>query len=235
MKLITRRELQTILLSSVQQTMISMVCVTEPKMRAAGNPFRIGRGENAILTIGKVNKVNGTINPNYDRIVLNKHERDIEAERLAEGLAPLSAEELSAAAANRPEFGSSWHTPVLNPWGKVTCLSRKVKNDGGELYIRFVVRATGNAEYIRYEDGSVVPTDEVTPFLGPHSDYANQNLGDDAVIFVLYSLENIVEIAIGGQRYRISDNLTSRPMQMRNRVWDTADAYLEGQIKMTMV
>lgn len=234
-KLITRNELTALLLATTAQTIVSMVCITEPKMRATGNPFRIGRGENAVLTIAKANKVNGTINPKYQQIVLNKHKREIEAERLANGLPTLSAAELDKAAEARPSFGTSWHTPVLNAEGQPTCISRKAKNDTGERYIRFVVKAAGAAEYLRYADGSNVPTEEIAPYLAPKSEYGNQNLGDDAVIFVVYDLANIVEIANGGERYRISDNFTDRPMEMRSRVWDMAEEYLEGERKMQAV
>jgi hypothetical protein len=241
MKLISRNQLRTLLLGVTANTIISMVVVTEPDTRATGtnglsNPFKAGRTMKDGLTIGKVTKVNGTIAGRYERVVENRLAKVIEAERAAANLAPLSAEQLEAEIQDRFRKGESWHRPIMAEDGP-TCLSvnKKDKGDDGAAYLRFIFKAVGTPEYLRLADGTTEPTENVEPYLAPRSDYSNQGLGDDAVKFVVYGIENIVEIAIGGERYRITDNFTDRPMEMRERIWDIAEAYLIGERSMMKV
>lgn len=242
MKLITRNELRTLLLAQTAATLVSMVCVTEPDMRATSkdgnaNPYRIGKGKAAILTIGKVNKVNGSIAGRYERIVENRLEREIIAERMAEGLPPLPPAELEAEIQARFRKGESWHRPIMAADGP-TCLSvnKKDADDNGSAYVRFIFKAKGEAEYLQYADGATVEADKVNPYLAERSDYGNQGLSDDnKVRFVVYAIENIVEIAINGERYRIADNFTDRPAEMRQRIWNIAEQYLSGDRRMAQV
>lgn len=240
MKLITRNELQTLLLKQTRATIVSIIGVTPPDMRAknaAGepNPYRIGRGENARLTIGKVNKIQGRIGTDYDSEVTNQLTKEIEAERIANGLPTLNADELNAEIDRRFTPGTSWHRPMFDASGKPTVLSvHKKHGENGGFYLRYMPSAKGEAEYLRLDDGSTVDSEAVAPFLSPTSTYSNQG-AEKPRIFLVYALENIVEIRINGERYRISDNFTDRPMEMRNRIWTIADEYVEGERTMTKV
>ena len=242
MKLITRNELRTLLLAQTSPTIVSMVCITEPDMRATSkdgeqNPYRIGRGKAAVLTIGKVNKVNGSIAGRYERIVENRLEREIIAERMAANLPLLPPAELEAEIQARFLKGESWHRPIMAADGP-TCLSvnKKDADDDGSAYVRFIFKAKGEAEYLRYADGATVEAEKVNPYLSERSDYGNQGLSEEnKVRFVVYAIENIVEIAIGGERYRIADNFTDRPAEMRQRIWSIAEQYLNGERRMAQV
>jgi hypothetical protein len=238
MKLITRNELETLLLGITASTIVSMVCVTTPGMRAksaegVANPYRIGVGKNATITLGKVNKVNGNISGRYDRIVENRLSREIEAERAAENLPPLTNDELEEEIQRRFRQGTSWHCPVMDNL-EPTCLSVNKNDLNGERYLRFVFKAKGAPEYIDLENGNMVANERVNPYLSPVSEYENQGL-EDKVIFVCYKLCNIVEIAIGGERYRILDNFAEKSEALRNKAWDIAEEYLSGERRMAKV
>lgn len=242
MKVISRQELINRLSEQTEQTFVSMVCMTAPDMKAKNaegepNPYRIGKGKAAVSTIGKVTKVNGTVCGRYERIVTNKAKRNIIEQRAAANLPPLAPEQLDAAAAAVPDFGDSWHTAILDENGKPTCLSINKNNpNNGKVYIRFIFKAKGEAEYVFEADGATEPSENVYPFLSPSSDYSNQNLADgDEVRFVVYDIDNIAEIAIGGERYRIIDNFADMTEGARNKVWGIAEQYLEGQRKMQTV
>jgi len=249
MKLISRKELIERLYNQTTQTIVSMVCVTEPDMRAKAiieavdiavpqpNPYRSGKGKAAVSTISKVLKVNGKINDRYERVVTNKAKRMIIAEREAANLAPLSPEQLDAAAAAVPDFGESWHTPILDAEGKPTCLSVNRKTpENGKVYIRFIFKAKREAQYVNNDNGATEPSENVYPFLSPSSDYSNQNLAEgDEVRFVVYDVANIAEIALGGERLRILDTLAEQSEGMRNKVWAIAEEYLEGERSMSKV
>lgn len=244
MKFIRRNELRSLLMAQTTSAIISMVCITEPDMRAKNengelNPFRIGKGKTAEIIIGKVNKVNGNIAGRYERIVENRLQREIIAERIEANQPPLSAEELEKEIQARFRKGESWHQPIMADDGP-TCLSinKKYAEDAANApaYLRFIFKAAGTPEYLRYQNGETVGNDEVSPFLSERSDYSNQGLSDEnKVRFVVYAIENIVEIAINGERYRILDNFADRPQEMRNRIWEIAEEYLSGERSMTSV
>jgi hypothetical protein len=242
MRIITRNELRTLLLAQTAATIVSMVCVTPPDMRANSkdgepNPYRVGKGKAAYLTVGKVNKVNGNIAGRYERIVENRLEREIISERMTANLPPLPKAELEAEIQARFIKGESWHRPIMADDGP-TCLSvnKKDQDDNGSAYVRFIFKAKGEAEYLSLDDGATVESEKVYPYLSDTSNYSNQGLSEENTVkFVVYSIENIVEIAIGGERYRIADNFTDRPTEMRQRIWDIAEEYLSGDRKMATV
>lgn len=240
--LITKSELVARLVSQTKQTIISMVSVTEPDMLAKSkdgspNPYRIGKGKSAEILLGKVIKVNGTINGKYDRIVTNKAKRKIIAARIAANLPPLDAAELEAEAAQVPQFGESWHEPILDRNGAPTCFSRNKKNpNNGKMYIRFIFRSKGDAEYLHLADGRNESSESVYPYLAPQSTYENQNLEEgEEVRFVVYDIDNIAELSLNGERFRILDNFASHATVTRNKVWNIANEYLEGQRSMSNV
>lgn len=240
MKLISRNELRTLLLLQTSSAIVSIIGVIEPDMRAkdaegTANPYKAGRTLDDGFTVGKVNKVGGRIGTDYDKEVSNQLTKEIEAERAAANLPALNAAELEAEIADRFRKGTSWHRPIFSDNDKPTVLSvhKKHGEDGG-FYLRYIVTSEGSPEYLRYADGGTEPKENVTPFIAPRSEYRNQGATDPR-IFRVYALENIVEIAIGGERYRITDNFTDRPMQMRERIWDIAEQYLSGERKMQTV
>lgn len=239
MNLITIDELASLLKSQRKQTMISVVSMTVPKMKAKDangirNPFMAGDKLGDGFIIDKINKSNGTICGEYDRMVINKSKAEIIAERAAANLPPLDADTLNAEAAARPSFGSSWHRPLIID-GETTCLSYNPK-EPSRLYLRFVYRSKGKAEYLSGIDGSSIETEAVSPFLAQASSYANQGLSDgNEVIFVVFALESILEIALNGKRYRILDNFANKERTARNKAWDVAEQYLNGELKMQAV
>jgi hypothetical protein len=242
MKLIDRNSLIRLLSAATAQTFISVVSVTEPDMKAKNaegdpNPYRIGKGKAAVFTISKVSKANGTANGDYEQQVINRAKQSIISDRLNAGLPPLPQAELSRIAAATPDFGTSWHAPFINENGERSALSINKKNpNNGEFYVRFVFRSKGTAEFIDNANGATEPSENVYPFLSESSDYSNQNLPEgEQVRFVVYNVRSIVEIAIGGERYRIIDNFADMAEGTRNKVWDIAEQYLEGQRKMQTV
>ncbi|MGE9159687.1 hypothetical protein, partial [Escherichia coli] len=62
-----------------------------------------------------------------------------------------------------------------------------------------------------------------------------QGLDGDEVRFICPKLESIIEIAIDGERYRITDNFTAWPIETRTRLWNMADEYVAGEKKMAQV
>lgn len=241
MKLITRHELRTLLLSQTSATIVSIIGVTTPDMKAKNaegdrNPFMAGLKLADGFTIGKVNKIQGRIGTDYNNEVENQLTKEIEAERMAENLPPFSKEELEAEIANRFRKGESWHRPIMAKNGKPTVLSvnKKDNGDDGSAYLRYVPSAKGEADYLRLENGSTVDADRIIPFLPPPSKYANQGT-EKPRVFLTYALESIIEIRINKEHYRISDNLTDLSMPMRNRVWEIAEEYFNGERKMSVV
>lgn len=237
MRLITQAELRAMLLTQTASAMVSIVCATTPKMNKTGNPFIIGKGKASVTTICKANKANGNIASRYEKMVENRHAKAIQAERAAAGQPPATAAEVEAIVAERFRKGTSWHRPILDADNAPTCLSvnKSDDNDNGAAYLRFVFKAKGKAEYFDITTGDVVADDRVNPFLSERSDYANQGLDGNEVIFVCYSLDSILEIAIDGERFRISDNFTAYPIDTRTKLWDVAEAYIEGEKKMAQV
>lgn len=238
MEIITLAELRSILLTKTAQSFVSFVAVTEPKMLAKSkdgtpNPYKIGKSLKDGLSVCKVNKVNGTINPVYDRMVDNRLARQIIADRSENNLPPLTPAELEKEIDALFEKGESWHRPIIVN-GKPSCLSvNKNDSDDGEAYIRFVIRSGGDSEYVNF-DGSTEIATNISPFLSPPSSYSNQGL-ENTVKFMVYKLSNIVEISIDGNRYRISDNLTSLNQPVRQTVWNIAEDYVSGDRKMHTV
>jgi hypothetical protein len=240
--LITKSEFVNRMMAQTQQTMVSLVTITTPDMLAkskdgTANPFRIGKGATAEITVGKVNKVNGTIMGRYERVVTNKAKKKVIAQRIAENLPPLSANELEVAAAAIPSFGESWHTPLRDNDGNPLCLSvNKRTPDDGNIYLTFILKSKGKAEYLKLNDGTGISSDALSPFLKPPSEYKNQNLDEgEEVIYLAYNIDNIVEIALDSTRYRILDNFADRSQSLRNNAWQIANEYLEGERKLKIV
>lgn len=245
--LINRTELQALLLEKAGAALNSMIWATEPDLyaktqdeAARPNPYRIGKGKNAVCVITKVNKVNGIIGGDYDRMVERRNEKAIQTERANMGLEPLTGDALDKEIAERFRKGESWHRPVFNEQGKATCI-RVNKNDpngdNGEPYVQFVYKAMGTPEYIFNEDGRTEPTDNVKPFVVvKQNKYANQGLAEgDEVAVVCPALESIIELAIDGERYRIADNFQMYPPETRRRLWDIAEEYASGERTMSAV
>jgi hypothetical protein len=245
--LINRNELLALLRDKAGAEMNSMVWATEPDLyaktqdeAATPNPYRIGKGKSAVCTITKVNKVNGIVGGDYDRMVERRNEKAIQQERADMGLAPLEGDALNKEIAERFRKGESWHRPVFNEEGKATCI-RVNKNDpngdNGEPYVQFVYKAMGTPEYLVNATGATEPTENVSPFVVKKTNkYANQGLADgDEVAVVCPALESIIELAIDGERYRIADNFQMYPPETRRRLWDIAEEYASGERTMSAV
>jgi hypothetical protein len=226
-------DLRGILMGATAQTIVSVVALTEPFMRAKDaegnpNPFRIGKGKTASMTIRKIVKINGLACPNYDRIVIGRNKRDIIAERIAAELPPLSEMELIAEAESRHAKGVSWHRPILDTEGRQTtlCCHKDAEDDAeAEVYLRFMLLSKGKAEYRRIADASTVADDEVYPYLSASSS------GNG---FLTYALSSIAEIAIDGKRYRVAEN-TAEGSSLAQTVAAVADEYLEGLRRLSAV
>jgi hypothetical protein len=230
-------ELKARLLAQTDSAMVSFIAVTEPDMKAKDkdgnlNQFRIGKGKTAVLTCCKLNKVNGNIASRYERVVENRLAKEIQEERTAEGLPLLTSDQLEDEIEERFWKGTSWHRPIPAADG-MTCLSVNKKDpdgDNGKTYLRFIIGAKGQADYLRIENGEQIPLDEIKGFLSAPSSYENQGLSEENVVrFLCYALENIVEISIDGERFRIMDNFLSYPMTTRQRLWEICDEYLSGE------
>jgi hypothetical protein len=241
MKITTCQELRTMLLAQTTATIVSIVSVVEPELRAKNddgepNPFMAGTKLADGFTIAKTNKAMGRIDTDYNREVENQLKKEIIEERMEAQLPPLDPDEMETEISNRFRKGTSWHRPIMAANGRPTPLSVNKKNadDNGPAYLRIIVSAEGDSEYIRYADGATVDNDSVKPFDQKVKPYSNQGTKEPRKIRT-YKLENIVEIAINGERYRIADNFTSRPQAMRNRIWDIADEYLNKDRSMAKV
>lgn len=242
MKIITRNELRTLLLAQTGATIVSLVSVVEPDLRAKNdggerNPFMAGLKLAEGFTIAKTNKATGRIDTDYNNEVENQLRKEIIAERMAANMPPLPTDELEAEIDSRFRKGTSWHRPIMAANGRPTPLSVNKKdgeNDDGAAYLRIIVSAEGDSEYLKYEDGATVATEEVKPFEQKKKPYVNQGTKEPRQIRT-YGLENIVEFTMNGERYRVADNFLSRPEAMRNRIWDIAEEYLSGERSMAKV
>ena len=242
MKLITRNELRTLLLAQTGATIVSLVSVVEPDLRAKddngnANPFMAGRKLADGFTIAKTNKATGRIDTDYNREVENQLRKEIIEERMAANMPPLPTNELEAEIEARFRKGESWHRPIMAANGRPTPLSVNKKdgpNDDGAAYLRIIISAEGDSEFLKYEDGATVPSENVIPFNQKKKPYANQGTKQPRQIRT-YGLENIVEFTMNGERYRVADNFLSRPEAMRHRIWDIAEQYLNGERRMAQV
>lgn len=240
---LTVNELRTMLANFARSATISFISITPPKMKAKDangtpNPFRIGKGESAHFTFGCVRKQGGIIGADYDTMVENRNEKAIEAERAAANLPPLSDDEMKAEVDARFRKGTSWWRYILKD-GKPTVLAvnkNDARGDEGNAYLVFSLpTAVSGTEYVN-DEGDSISYDEIAPFMTPPSTYDNQGLKDGEKVEIrTVELSNIIEIVIGGFRYRIIDNLANRPMKLRNRLWEIAGDFFNGDRRMSKV
>ena len=248
MNIITTNELRTILLNVNRTTIVSIVSAVEPRCNAKAkdgtpNPFKAGRTMKDGLTITKVNKANGLIGGKadevgmlYHRMVSNALQKQIIAERIEANLAPLSEIEMDNEISERFRRGESWFRHLMLEDGTPSSLVvHKDDEDDSNAYLRFIFKAKGEAEYLRLENGTKLSHEAVEPFLTPSSKPTNQSLNDgDEIRFVVYGLDSILEIALDGERYRITDNFEAMGMACREVAWGIADEYLKQQRAMTV-
>lgn len=243
-KLINRSELRAILLSQTAATIVSLVSVIEPDLRAKddngnANPFMAGSKLAHGFTVAKANKATGRIDTDYNREVESQLRKEIIAERMEAGMPPLDPSELETEIESRFRKGTSWHRPIMAANGRPTPLSVNKKdgdNDDGATYLRIIITAEGDedCEFLKYEDGATVPSEDIAPFNQKKKSYGNQGTKEPRQIRT-YGLENIVELTMNGERYRIADNFLSLPQEMRNRIWTIAEEYLSGERRMAKV
>jgi hypothetical protein len=241
-KLVTQAELVNILLAVPSQTFISLVSVTEPDLKAKDanknpNPYMLGRTLADGFDLAKVNKASGTIEYDFDRMVLNRNKKAIIEARIEQGLAPLDEAELTAVASARHEKGETWYQWVYVD-GRRTCLVKNKKaidDPNAKLYLGFVYRSVGSPQFFTL-GGEVVATELIRPFESVRKVAENQGLAaEDVVRVVTFELPHIIEIAVGGSRYRVSDTLTSMSQTLRHHVWDIAEQYIGGELRMRNV
>jgi hypothetical protein len=235
--LITVNELRQVLLEVPHQTMISLVSVVEPDLKAKDadkrpNPFMLGARLADGFDLAKVNKVSGSIDYDYNRLVRNRNKAAIIQERLAANLPPLDADALEAEADARHAKGSSWFRYIERD-GRKTCLVvNKKSDDNGAAYLAFAFKSKGQAQFYRL-GGQEVAFNDIAPWHKEASAPTNQGLTDgDEVRVATYALESIIEICVNRKRYRLIDTLTTMSQTLRNEVWAIADAYIEGELKM---
>jgi hypothetical protein len=132
--------------------------------------------------IFKVARVNGMVNVNYAKTV--------ERARVKEG--------------KKPEFkqGDSWHEPVV-PEGKLTPLC-VAKHDNDKCYLRFILERTLGEPIYFTEGGDELSKEQIKDYLPRSNSYENQGL-DRPRRFLTYSLENLLEVTVDGQTYKVED------------------------------
>lgn len=237
--LISRSELVALLIAKKGSAPISVVCATDPldsKMRITDNPFLTGCKGAWKSTIRKVGKSGGMINAQYDKMVEKRVGNDINAERVANGDAPLEGPALLAAIDERFRKGESWHQPYIVD-GRVTALSCHVKSPESPDYLRFVVQSSSDKEYVAIADGEDVDAELVAPFMPDNrNSYGNQGLDNEKKVrFIVWKMASIIDIKIGGEIYRVSDNIEQYPMQTRRKLFGVCDEYLNGERSMSKV
>lgn len=242
MKLITQAELARILLAVPSQTFISLVSVVEPDLKAKDanknpNPFMLGRKLDDGFDLAKVNKASGSIEYDFDRMVRNRNKAAIIQERLDANLPPLSEDELFAEADARHRKGDTWYVRVQDG-DRRTCLvknKKSVDDPNASLYLAFAYRSAGTPQYFSLS-GESVDYSRIEPFAPVRKAPQNQGLApEDTVQVVTFELSHIIEIAVGGQRYRLVDTLASMSENLRNRVWEIAEQYIGGELRMRNV
>ena len=129
----------------------------------------------------KTQDANGMINFHYDKGVLKRLEKE-------------------GKSADDFKKGESWHEPVIRADGTLTPLCRK-KSDPRQCYLRFMLNASNNVRY-HTANGTKIETEDVTPYLGKRSDYANQGL-EKPLIFQVWNLDDITHMSLNGQKYQI--------------------------------
>lgn len=221
-------ELYDMLFKSRGAKPVSVVAAYVPKMRVTRNPFVLGSGENRVVTVIKANKTAGMIGAEYDASVVRRNERTINKERAEQGLQPLEGEALTQEVNARFRRGESWHEPIVTADERITSLSQN-KKGGPERYLRYVRQASGSPEYVMRETGLDVASERIQPFIIEPPSYDNQGLADeDKVRFNVWKLESIIEMAMDGERYRVSDNLQQYPISTRAKLLKIADEFLSG-------
>jgi len=236
-KNVSMTEFAQALLAQERQTFFSMVSITDPDMVATGNPWRIGKGRNAVTTIHKINKVHGSIGADFAQVIVNRAKAEVIRARAETGEAPLSAEALEAEAQARYERGESWHVPLRDANGKPTMLSVHRDDEGTEdarMYLRFIFKAKGVPEWVRKDDGGVVAFDDVRAWIRPNRAPTNQDI-EKPVLIATYSLSSIVEASFGGVRYRVSDTLASLSEGVKATVLGISEDYSAQVRRMAVV
>lgn len=234
---VSMAEFAQALLAQERQTFYSMVSATDPDMIATGNPYRIGKGRNAVTTIHKINKVHGSVGADFAQVIVNRAKADVIRERAAAGEAPLSPEALETEAQSRYERGESWHVPLRDANGKPTCLSvhrDDEGNEGARMYLRFIFKAKGVPEWVRKDDGGVVAFDDVRAWIRPNRAPTNQDI-EKPVLIATYALSSIVEASFGGVRYRVADTLASLSEGARATVLGISEDYSAQVRRMAVV
>lgn len=248
-KSVTRDELRAMLYGITTTTIVSLVSAVEPRCNAKDkdgnpNPYKAGRTMKDGLTITKVNKSNGLIGGKtdeignlYHRMVSNALRKTIIEERIEANEAPLSEEQLAAEIDERFKRGESWFRHLLHADGSPSALVvHKDDTDDGEAYLRFIFRSKGTAEYLHLKNGSKLSSQQVEPFLQAQRAPKNQGLPEgEEIRFVVYSLASILEIALNGERYRITDNFDAMQPPCREIAVQIADEYLTEQRRLMAV
>jgi len=242
---LNRSDLRDMLLKQNHSATVSFISITPPKMLAKSkdgttNPFVIGTLKSKNFTFGRVRKQGGIIGADYDTMVENRNEKEIEAERAMNNLPPLSEKEMEEEIANRFRKGTGWWRYILDASGKPTVLAvnkNDARGDEGNAYLVFSLpTAISDTEEVSLKDGVSIPYEKIKPFMVTGSDYSNQGLSDENKVQIrTIELSNIIEIVINKNRYRIIDNFGDRPLSLRNRLWSLAEEFLNGTRKMSKV
>lgn len=150
---------------------ISITAFTDQHAKKRGNP---------IGDIFKLSTVQGMVNFHYDAGVLRR---------------------LAAEGKDESEFhrGETWHKPVVDSLGRLTPLCRHASQDRTELYLRFMLISNTRRKYLD-SVGREVDATLADQFIRQRSTYANQGL-DKPLVFLVYSLSSIVELAYSGVTY----------------------------------
>lgn len=229
----TVADLRELLLTQATATIVSLVAVTVPPMKAKDqygvrNPFMRGRTLSDGFTVHKLNKVNGVIMGRYERIMENRLAKKIQDERLTLNQPPLAPTELEQEVQYRFRRGESWHRPIVLEDGP-SCLSvnKKDLDDNGKAYLRFVAKAYGKPEYLDDTDAFTVDASRIHPYLSESK--------ESLVDFKVYALESIVEIALNGHRVRVSDSVENVSENLRVRAFAISDEYLDSLRTMSAV
>lgn len=229
MNIITLAELRCLLLSIDDATIVSIVSMVEPKLKSKDangirNPFMLGRTLSDGFSVVKIGKAVGRVGTNYDNEVENQIRSEIIRNRIDSGLAPLSESDMADEVESRFRKGIGWFRCLYGPNGRRTPLCvHKDDTDDGAAFFRIIVSHDGKSEFVGV-DGSIVDRDSVRPYEAQTNNYANQGVDNPRQIRTYY-LTNILDIAIKGQRYRISDNYERRTNAQNHRAMEIANEY----------
>ena len=199
--IINRTQLITMLMNQKGSTFIGFVATTFPNLMPYSGKNRNPYEPNRII---KIQRGSSIICAHYDKAVCTQLAKQIDAQRKADGLPPLSPPDMEAEINRLFRRGANWQDAVIRNDGTLTGLAHH-KNTN-ELYLRSVnYKPSGKPFYFDTQEKKYVDQSEIKPFLPKRSNYENQGILNQQkrIHYKVWKLNNIRWIKMNNSSYTV--------------------------------